>query len=232
MSILHNQINKFWSKPTYENFKKHGFVKKVFTISDSEEFIKTGAYLVEEAIKHMNPHIPWDESRRFEILLHPRLENIFLALGTEYFLKGILLAKGYAINKPKTGISLTHPIPVSRNKAKLLKTEVQDLSYIKDQILRIVDFSDFDKSQEAEKIKEKQKNKGERIHGITSLSIPHPTAKQILDYLHFKRNFSLHRPFVISEFSGIVQQELKLLNYISQKEMGKTIKKLSSITSE
>ncbi|MFA5894191.1 MAG: hypothetical protein WC851_00270 [Candidatus Shapirobacteria bacterium] len=232
MTIIHNQINRFWSKPTYENFKKHGFVKKVFTINDSEEFIKTGAYLVEEAIKQMNSHIPWDESRKFEILLHPRLENIFLALGTEYFLKGILLAKGYAINKPKMGISLAHPIPVSSNKTKLLKTEVQDLSYIKDQIIRTVDFSDFDKSQESEKIKEKKVNKGKGVRGITSLSVPHPTAKQILDYLHFKRNFSLHRPFIISEFSGIVQQELKILNYIAQKETGETIKKLSSIIHE
>jgi len=230
MALTHNQINRLWYNPTYEKFKKHGFVSKIFTSKDAEDFIRTGAYLIKEAEKRSNIIIPWDEHRRYEILANPRLENAFVALGTEYLLKGIFLIKGYAINESKPlATSISHPIVLKGNKNKLLANEVQDLSYVVDHIAKIVDFADFDKTQKDDEVKEKAELKGQRLKGITRMTIPFPTAKQILTYLHFKRNYALHRPFIIPEFRGITRHIFKLLDNIAQKGSGRTLEVLAKL---
>jgi len=233
MALTHNQINRLWYNPTYENFKRHGFVKDIFTSKDTEDFIRTGAYLIKEAEKRSNIIIPWDERRRYEILANPRLENAFVALGAEYLLKGVFLIKGFAINEPKKlSAPINHPVVLKGNKNKLLENEVHDLSYIVDHIAKIIDFTDFDKSQKSDEAKAKKDLKGQRLKGITRLTIPFPTAKQILIYLHFKRNYALHRPFTIPEFRGITQHIFKLLDYIAQKGTGRTIEVLAKLNDE
>ena len=229
MALTHNQINKLWSNPTYTNFKNNGFVKLVFTSKDAEDFLRTGAYLIKEAEKRSNIIIPWDENRRYEILANPRLENAFISLGAEYLLKGTFLIKGYAINNPKPAVMLRHPIVVKNNKSKLITNEVQDMSYIVDHIAKIIDFSDFDKSQKAAERKSIAELKGERLKGITRMTIPFPSAQQILEYIHFKRNYSLHRPFIIPEFRGITQHIFKLLDYVAQKGSGRSIEVLAKL---
>lgn len=233
MVLTHNQINKLWFNPTYDRFKKHGFVKNIFTSKDAEDFIRTGAYLIKEAEKHSNIIIPWDEKRRYEILVNPRLENAFVSLGAEYLLKGIFLIKGYAINKPLALTNfLPHPIVLTRNKTKLRANEVQDLSYIIDHIEKIVDFKDFNNLQKDAESKAKNDLKGQRLKGITRMTIPFPNAKQLLAYIHFKRNYSLHRPFIVPEFRGITQHVFKLLDYIAQKGVGRTIDGLAKLNDE
>lgn len=233
MALTHNQINRLWYKPTYENFKKHGFVKHIFTSKDAEDFIRTGAYLIKEAEKRSNIIIPWDEQRRYEILANPRLENAFVALGAEYLLKGVFLIKGYAINEPKQlTTQIRHPIIIRGNKNKLLTNEVHDLSYVVDHIAKVIDFAEFDKSQKDDEAKSKAELKGQRLDGITRMTIPFPTARQILVYLHFKRNFALHRPFTIPEFRGITRHIFKLLDYIAQKGTGRTIEALAKLNDE
>lgn len=224
MALTHNQINRMWYRPTYDKFKKHGFVKYIFTSKDAEDFLRTGAYLIKEAEKYSNNIIPWNKSIRHEILLQPRLGNIFFALGSEYFLKGIFLVKGFSINKQKSLSTLIkHPIQLKGNKGKLINNEVYDLFYIIDHIGKLIDFGEFDKSQVEEERNQKSKLKGIIFKGITRMTIPYPTAKELLTYIHFKRNYSLHRPFILAEFRGITQQLFKLLDYISQKGTRKTI---------
>lgn len=233
MPLTHNQINRLWHKPTYTKFKQHGFVKHVFTSKDAEDFIRTGAYLIKEAEKRSNIIIPWDERRRYEIMANPRLENAFLALGAEYLLKGIFLIKGYAINEPKRlTIPIQHPISLKDNKNKLLVNEVHDLTYIIDHLVKIVDFTEFDSSQKDAEVKAKKELKGQRLRGITRMTIPFPTAKQLLEYLHFKRNYALHRPFTIPEFRGITQHVFKLLDYIAVKETSRKIEILAKLNDE
>jgi hypothetical protein len=233
MALTHNQINKLWFKPSYDKFKKHGFVQHVFTLKDAEDFLRTGAYLIKEAEKRSNIIIPWDERRRYEILANPRLENAFVSLGAEYLLKGVFLVKGYAVNEPKPlSIHPTHPITVKGNKSKLCTNEVQDLSYIIDYIAKLIDFTEFNNSQmEAEK-KAVAELKGQRLKGITRMTIPFPKARQILDYMRFKRNYSLHRPFTIPELRGITQHIFKLLDYVAYKGTSRTIDQLSKLTDE
>lgn len=230
MALTHNQINNLWFNPSYDKFKNHGFVKNIFTSKDAEDFIRTGAFLIKEAEKHSNIIIPWDERRRYEILANPRLENAFVSLGAEYLLKGTFLIKGYAINKPlPSSISLSHPITIRGNKSKLRTNEVQDLSYIIDHISKIIDFTEFDRLQKEAEKKAKSDLKGQRLKGITRMTIPFPNAKQLLDYIHFKRNYSLHRPFTVPEFRGITQHIFKLLDYIAQKSAGRTIDVLAKL---
>lgn len=230
MALTHNQINRLWYKPSYLNFKNHGFVKHVFGRNDAEDFLRTGAYLIKEAEKRSNIIIPWDERRRYEILANPRLENAFVSLGVEYLLKGTFLIKGYAINKPApSSAPIQHPIIVKGNKSKFSTNEVQDLSYILDHIAKLIDFSEFDTSQKDAEKKAATELKGQRLKGITRMTIPFPNAKQLLEYLHFKRNYALHRPFTIPEFRGITQHIFKLLDYISQKGTGRTIEELAKL---
>lgn len=160
MPILHNQINKLWYNPTYEKFKRSSFVKQVFTQKDSEDFIATGAYLVKMARKFSKKHIPWDQDRRLEILANPRLENALFSLGAEYLIKGVFLNKGFAVNKPLRGVNFTnYPIRISRNKARLDKSDVQTLRYFRNNIGKVIDFTNFDNKQKKEEKKEKDKVK-------------------------------------------------------------------------
>lgn len=233
MALTHNQINRFWfNNPLYLDFKQHGFSRQIFTINEAEDFLRLGAYLIKEAENHSNTHIPWDESRRHEILAHARLENAFVSLGSEYLLKGIFLYKGLAINKPLPAHKLTHPIKIWGNKTKLVDNEVQDLSYVVDHISKLIDFSEFDKSQKEAELKAKNEVKGERLQGITRMTIPYPTAKQMLDYIHFKRNYSLHRPFIIPEFSGITRQTFNFLDFIAQKGVGRKLEELAKLSDD
>lgn len=233
MALTHNQINKLWYNPSYDKFKQHGFVQQVFTSKDAEDFLRTGAYLIKEAEKRSNIIIPWDERRRYEIMVNPRLENAFVALGGEYLLKGIFLVEGYAINKPRSlPTSIRHPVVLKGNKNKLLTNEVHDLSYIVDHIRILIDFSEFDKSQKDDETKARAELKGKRLKGITRMTIPYPTAQQILGYLHFKRNYALHRPFTIPEFRGITRHIFKLLDYIAQKGTGRTVDTLSKLSDD
>lgn len=232
MTVLHNQINKLWYKPSYLNFKKSSFVKQVFTSAESDDFIRTGAHLIKQAEKLSNTHIPWDESRRLEILSNPRLENAFVSLGTEYLFKGIFLLKGYSINKlvATNGQKISHPVKLKGNKSKLNQGEVFEMAYITTHLPSIVDFVDFDKVQQADEAKAKLADKGERLDGITRMTIPYPNSKQMLDYLLFKRNFSLHRPFIIPEFRGITKHIFSFLNYTAQSATGKSLDILAELT--
>lgn len=231
MALTHNQINKLWfNNPSYIDFKKHGFSKQIFTSKDADDFLKTGAYLIKEAEKLSNTHIPWDERRRFEILANPRLENAFISIGSEYLLKGVFLKNGFAINNPLPGHRLTHPIKISGNKLKLVNNEVQDLSYITNHIGKIIDFLEFNESQKNDEKKAKDEMKGKRLQGITRMTIPYLTAKQMLDYIHFKRNYSLHRPFIIPEFGGLTRQIFNFLDYVAQKGSGKGLSELAKLS--
>lgn len=229
MAIIHNQINNLWYKPSLAKFKQSPFVKQVFTKEDADDFLKTGAYLIKEAEKLSNIHIPWNESRRFEILANPRLENAFVSLGAEYLLKGVFLKNGYAINKPLIRLG-NHPVKVWGNKRKLNLSEVQELGYIITHLPKIIDFGEFDRKQEKEEKKAKKQMKGERPNGITRMTIPYPTSKQLLEYILFKRNYSLHRPFIISEFRGITKQLFNFLDYIAKNGTGKKIETLAKLT--
>lgn len=231
MPILHNQINRLWSNPTYNSFKKSHFVKHIFTKNDAKDFLKTGAYLIQEGEKLSNLLIPWDERRRYEILKNPRLENSFMSLGTEYLMKGVFLHNDYAVNKPKAGMSgLTHPIVISRNKGKLNPADVQEMGYIINQLVNLVDFTDFDNKQKNDELKARTEMSGRRLKGITKMIVPYPTARQFLEYLLFKRNYSLHRPFIISEFRGITTQLYKFLNYIAVKGAHESIDQLARLS--
>jgi hypothetical protein len=228
MPILHNQINKFWNNPTYANFKKSFFSKKIFTKKDAELFLKIGAYLIEEARKYSEMHIPWAESKKYDILKNPILENIDYSLGAEYLMKGVFLKNGYAVNNVSIS-GLPQPVRLRSNKGKLSKTDVQTINYIVQHIARIVDFTDFDAKQKLDKETERAKDKGDRIQGITSMGIPHPTARQFLEYIQFKRNHSLHRPFIVSEFNGTTKQLFDLMEYIATKGANSNLKDLAKL---
>lgn len=231
MSIIHNQINLFWNNPTYDNFKKSFFNKRISTETDAELFLRIGAYLIEEARKFSEIHIPWNESRRYDILKNPIMENIDYSLGAEYLMKGIFLRMGYAINVPKVK-GLIHPVKLKGNKGKLSQIDFHLVGYIVQHIAKLIDFTDFDRKQKNEKNEERSRNKGERVGGITSMGIPHPTSKEILAYIQFKRNNSLHRPFIVSEFRGITNQLFNFLEYIAQKGTGSSIKDLAKLVNE
>ena len=228
MAIAHNQINLFWSKPTYDNFKKSFFVKKIYTDQDADLFLRVGAHLIVEAQKLSDILIPWDDRRKFEILQNPILENAFFSLGSEYLMKGVFLKQGYAINKPKVS-GLAQPVPIKNNKNKLIESDFHTINYITDHIGVIINFSDFNTKQQQEELAEKAQNKGQRLDGITKMGIPHPTARQFLDYIKLKRNHSLHKPTIISEFRGITKQLFEFLEYIAQKGAGSSIEVLSKL---
>lgn len=230
MPITHNQINKFWYKPSYDKFIKSSFVKQIFVERDAEDFTATGAYLIKMAKKISRKHIPWDEDRRLEILANPRLENALFSLGSEYLIKGVFLYNGYAVNKQKHGSAIqTHPIPLRNNKNKLEKSEVSSLLYFKTHIAKIVNFSKFDQKQDRKELSEKKKDKGQGLSGITRMTIPYPKSNALLDYILFKRNYSLHRPFIMSEFVGLTNQLYDFLNYIATNGCGKSISKLARL---
>lgn len=230
MPILHNQINKLWYNPTYEKFKRSSFVKQIFTQKDAEDFLATGAYLIKMARKISKKHIPWSQDRRLEILANPRLENALFSLGAEYLIKGVFLNKGYAVNEPLKGtIFAIHPIRISKNKGKLDKSDVRSLRYFRNNITKVIDFTNFDNKQEREEKKEKSKVKGQKLSGITRLTIPYQKSDILLDYVLFKRNFSLHRPFIMPEFVGLTNQLYNFLDFIAKKGRGKSIRQLSSL---
>ncbi len=229
MPLTHNQINYLWYKADYVSFKNSVFVKKIFTKKDSNDFLKTGSYLIEKARKLTGILIPWDESKRYQILNNPRLENAFMSLGAEYLLKGIFLNNGYTINKLCPNIKSTHPLPVYRNKRKLNAIEVVELDYVINHLSKIVDFSEFNTKQVEIGKEEKAKLKGQKLDNITRMSIPYPTARQLLKYIQFKRNFALHRPFIMPEFNGLTKQLFGVLDYTAFKGSGKTIKQLAEM---
>lgn len=228
MPIIHNQINLFWSRPTLANFKKSFFSKRIFTEADADLFLKIGAYLIEEARKYSEEHRPWHEAEKYEILKNPIMENIDYSIGAEYLMKGVFLKNGYSVNTSPTS-GLTHPIKLKNNKGKLSKIDVHLINYTVQHIAKIVDFTEFDEKQKQDKETERAKDKGDRLRGITSMGIPHPTSKQLLEYIQFKRNHSLHRPFIISEFTGITRQLFDFLEYIVQKGSGSTLKELAKL---
>jgi len=229
MALTHNQINKLWFNPSYIAFKKSNLVKQIFTSREAEDFIRTGAFLIYEAKKLSNVLIPWDQNRRFEILNYPRLENAFISLGGEYFLKGIYLQKGYAINKLLPSINVQHPVLLKGNKAKLDQCEVQEYGYIVTHSPKIIDFTEYDKAQAADEKNAKAELKGQRLQGIMRMTIPYPKAKKMLDYLQFKRNYALHRPFIVPEFRGITQQTFRFFDYVATQATGKSIKELAAL---
>jgi hypothetical protein len=233
MAITHNQLNRLWVNPDYEKFKNHSFTRHIFTSKDAEDLLRTGAYLIKEAERKARIIIPWNESRRIEILANPRLSNAYLATGAEYFLKGVFLYKGLAINKPKkSAVGIKHPIPIKRNKGKLLPSDIQDLYYILAHIGDVIDFENFDLSQMKDKRRAKEELKGKRVKGIPSLTIPYPKASDILTYLRFIRNNALHRPFIMPEFRGITKQIYSLLDYISKQVTGKGIDDYSILSDD
>jgi len=171
--------------------------------------------------------IPWNERRRLEILNRPRLENAHFSLGSEYFLKGIFLKKGFAINKTVKDSGVNHPIKVRGNRSYLLENEVVQMNTIVKYLPSIIDLSGFDIEQQSAKKAERYELGGERLKGINNLGIPHPNSVELLDYLLFKRNYALHRPFIIPEFKGITHQLFRFLNYISVAETGLEIMDLA-----
>lgn len=234
MAILHNQINKLWFNPSYTNFKKSLLVKQIFSASEAEDFIRTGAYLIKEAEKLSDTHEPWQHNRRLEILKNPRLENAFVSLGAEYLMKGIFIKNGYAVNKLKSPApsGLNHPIQTKGNKSKLDPCEVVEFGYIVNHLPKIISFSDFDKTQSDEEVKAKKEAKGDRLDGITRMTIPYPNSKNMLDYLLFKRNYALHRPFIVPEFRGITRHVFNFLEYVAVQATGKKIEELAILTDE
>lgn len=230
MPMIHNQINNFWYKPSYNKFIKSAFVKQIFMRENAEDFTATGAYLVRMAKRISKKHIPWCENRRLEILANPRLENALFSLGAEYLIKGIFLHKGYAVNRQKQRFTFqSYPILLKNNKGKLEKSEVSSLSYFKTYISRIINFSKFDNRQEKKELYEKKKEKGQKLSGITRMTIPYPKSSELLDYILFKRNYSLHRPFIMSEFVGLTNQLYDFLNYIAMNGCGKSINNLARL---
>lgn len=229
MPLTHNQINCLWYKADYVSFKNSPFIKKIFTKTDLNDFLKTGAYLIKEAKKLSEILIPWDNSKKYEILNNPRLENAFMSLGAEYLLKGVFLNKGYAINKLKPNIKTEHPLFVSRNKRKLNPIEVVELDYIVNNMCKFLDFSEFNNKQTKTEKEEKAKLKGHKLWNITRMTIPYPTARQLLKYMQFKRNFALHRPLIMPEFKGLTNQLYDILEYISLKEFNKSINELADL---
>jgi hypothetical protein len=230
MPQLHNQINRMWFKPEYDSFRKSHFVRHIFSKNDANDFLKTGAYLIQEADKLSKVSIGWDESRRNEILNSPRLENAFISLGTEYLLKGVYLHNGYAINVPLPGTKETDPILINRNRKLFNPSKVQYFRYIKLHIAKIIDFTEFDKTQTEQAKGEKFLLREFKLSHVPKITTPYPTAIQLLDYVYFKRNYALHRPFIIPEFIGITKQQFLLLDYIANKGTGNTIKNLASLT--
>ncbi|MFA6945349.1 MAG: hypothetical protein WC220_05550 [Pedobacter sp.] len=232
MPQLHNQINKLWYNPTYEKFKRSSFVKQIYVQKDSYDFISTGAFLIKMARKYSKTHIPWNQDRRLEILANPRLENALFSLGAEYLIKGVFLNKGFAVNKPLKGANFAdYPIRISKNKGKLDRSDVQTLRYFIKNIDKVIDFTNFDNKQKKEEKKEKDKVKGQGLTGITRLTIPYQKSQILLDYVLFKRNFSLHRPFIMPEFVGLTNQIFDFLNYIAKNGCGKTIIELAKLKS-
>lgn len=231
MPITHNQINRFWSNPTYLNFKKSVFNKKLFIEEDANLCLKIGAYLIEDARKYSETHTAWDESEKYDIWKNPILENINYAIGAEYLMKGVFLKNGFAINIPKPSVTgLLQPIKLQANKGKLSKTEVQTIDYVVRYISIVVDFTEFDATQKQDKDDERAKDKGTRLQGITSMGIPHPSSRQLLEYIHYKRNYSLHRPFIATEFSGITKQLFDFMDYIATKGAGQSLESLARLT--
>lgn len=231
MPILHNQINRFWNNPTYANFKRSFFSKRIFTEQDADLFLKIGAFTIEEARRYSEIHIPWNDSLKYDILKNPILENANYSIGAEYLMKGVFLKNGYAINTILVA-DLLQPVKLRGNKGKLSKIDVQHINYIVDHIARIVDFTDFDAKQKLDRDTEKANDRGDRLRGITSMGIPHPTARQLLEYIQFKRNHSLHRPFIVSEFRGTTKQLFDFMDYIAVKGTESTLKELAKLVEE
>lgn len=222
MAILHNQINSLWHNSTYEKFRKSGFVRQIFKKEDATTFIKTGAHLILLAKKENDKIFPYDPSRDFEFRLRPRISNAFFSLGAEYILKGVYLWHGYAINKLKPGIIVPYPTKLRGNIKQLCENEVVKMKYLVDNFFSLpIDLRDFDIEQKRLALSEAKKYKGKKMVGIKKLSIPSPTSKQILDYIYFKRNYSLHRPFVIPEFLGTTNIIFKFIDYLLVKVTGK-----------
>lgn len=229
MAITHNQVNAFWSNPTYSNFKNKLFNKKVFRQKDAGLFTKIGAYLIQDAENYSKGTTAWKEEDKYKILKKPIMENIHYTLGAEYLMKGIFLKNGYAVNKPLLR-GLEHPVKLKTNIGKLSKIEVHTIDYIVQHIGKIVDFSEFDATQVRELKQEKLETRGEKLQGITSMGIPHPTSKQILDYIQYKRNFALHRPFIATEFRGLTKQLFNFADYMAIKGSGNNIAELAKLT--
>lgn len=168
MVLTHNQINYFWrTNATYLDFKNSPFVKGVIDKKIAEDFLRLGAYLINEGRKLSNIIVSWDSQRRHEILAYPRLSNAYIALGSEYLMKGIFLQEGYAINKPLSRTNLNHPISLRGNRDKLSLEGVQELGYIATHIGSVIDFTEFDENQNKKEKNAKEEVRGQRFRGIT-----------------------------------------------------------------
>jgi hypothetical protein len=231
MSILHNQINRLWFNPSYDKFKNSHFNKHIFSKKDANDFLKTGAYLIMNALQISNlpPSAYKGEENRESFLKNPRLENAFFSLGAEYLMKGVFLLKGYSINKTVAKGQISHPIKLYGNRKNLRENEVYEIGYIVRYLPSILNFDDFNKNQKEFEKKQKDRMKGQKIKGIKKLTIPYPNATAFLDYIHAKRNYALHRPFIIPEFSGLTVQLFFFLGYIAEKGVGKSLKELGNI---
>jgi hypothetical protein len=97
---------------------------------------------------------------------------------------------------------------------------------------KIVDFKKFDQDQKELEAKQKSQLTGQRVKGIERLTIPYPSSHDFLAYIHFLRNYALHRPLIFPEFNGITTQLFFFLDYVAIEGTGQTIDELSNTIKE
>jgi hypothetical protein len=225
-AILHNRLVLLWANPTREKLKKFYASTGIFNDKDdAQNLIKFGAYLIFNGHRQSEDEKPYDSTIGLNNWVNSLEGYILFHVGTEYFLKGVFLYKGYAINKLKKIYSLPEPYKIARNHRKLDASETHTFGYFTKNITKIVDFTEFDKQQSSKN----KIYKGKKPVGIISTRFKHPNHEQLLYYLQFSRNKYLHTRRKIPEFKGITDDVMELLNFISVYVCQKNIEALSDL---
>jgi hypothetical protein len=123
--------------------------------------------------------------------------SLLLSIGSEYFLKAVLLKNGKDIMLDNVNV-----IKFSKLKESIISLESE---------LNLEEFN----NEQLNKTANHQAEIGERY------AYMHMDSKSILEFMHFYRNSFAHKPFAMSAIrTGAISDCYRLLNYLSKKQFG------------
>ena len=222
-ALLHNRLVRFWGDPTQDKFNNFFASYGLFNgEDDAQNLVKLGAYLLQSGVIKRDTTKPYNQTLGLYNWVNVTEGNISFHVGVEYFLKGVFLYKGFAINERNDKKATLTKIKGSKSKLNPKKAHTLDF-FIKN-VPDVVDFSDFDKNQA-----KKNLTRGKKFNGIISDNYKNPTAQEVLNYVRLTRNTYLHNWRTIPEFKGITNTKSELFNYIAKQVFNKSIEEIAKL---
>lgn len=229
MSNLHNELVRLFLDPTYKNFRNSTMSQKVPTKDDAGFFLKTGSHLfIGGSQQLMEPSLPYSYGKRYMIRASAMEGYAKRSIGVDYFLKGVFLHTGFAINHLKLGATGTEPLTLAHS-SDLDPNNSVGMDYFKRNLPKIIDFKAFHNRINGRNDAKRTESKKHKLIGIDDIHYRSLNSVGMMEYLDFSRDQAAHHLTNLPEFMGVSREVVEFLDYVAQQVPGIPLKELANL---